>query len=589
MVPSFDWTVGAIDQIEDFGVAIVYLALGTMMWLVGRREGSRYLYLWTAALFSFAAHSLINAFLFLFDMPEHLHGLAWGGLIAGCVFVVAGVQSFVKFRIPLRWLIAGAGVLAMAGLAFAAGAPVPWIRFVVFAFIGTTLIAAGAAFYRAGPPGAGRVASGLGCAAAGAYGFIYPFIRHISWVPSAEFFIDLAFVLWVSVGVVLMHFELARDDAQRLAAQYRSLFEGALVGLFRLDQSGRFLAANPTLRAILECDEPGVLGLNLIDDVLVDEKVRRKARRSLTHGRGLPLCETTWRRPEGSVAHVLLAFRAVPGHDGAVFEGSAHDVSAEHRLRSQLQQAERLESLGRLAGGVAHDFNNILAVIVHAAELGLRRARNHPDVEQPLETVLEAARGATDLTRQLLTFGQRNAHAGEAVDLNERVRSSVRMLRTVLDSSIELVAQVYDRPLPLVAPPGQLEQVLMNLALNARDAMPDGGTVTISTTLVDGQDRGHHARLIVRDTGLGMDDDTRARALEPFFTTKQEGRGTGLGLATVYGIVQQLRGTIEIESTTSTGTTLTIDLPLSETGAPSARPAAGKGSSALRSQRRDVR
>jgi PAS domain S-box-containing protein len=560
--------VGEIDQIENFGVAVVYLALGTVMWLVGRREGRGYLYLWMGALFCFAAHSLINAFLFLFDLPEHLHGLAWGGLIAGCVFVIAGVQSFIRFRIPFAWLIVGATLLAAAGFAFAAGAPIPWIRFVVFAFIGATLVAAGIAFYRAGPPGAGRVASGLGCAAAGVYGVVYPMIRHLPWVPAAEFFIDLTFVLWVSMGVVLMHFELARDEARRLAARYRSLFEGALVGLFRLDRAGRFLAANPTLLEILQCDEARALRLNLVEDVLTDDVVRAETRRSLDHGRSLSLCEAQWRRPDGTAVHVLMAIRAVPDDDGDIFEGSAHDVSAEHRLRSQLQQAERLDSLGRLAGGVAHDFNNILAVIVNGTELGLRRARNHPEVEQPLETVLEAARAAADLTRQLLTFGQRHASVGEAVDLNERVRGSVRMLRAVLDPTIELRTELSDQPLPIIAPPGQLEQVLMNLALNARDAMPDGGSITIRTTLVADHDRGRRARLSVHDAGHGMDETTRARALEPFFTTKQEGRGTGLGLATVYGIVQGLRGTIEIESAVTVGTTFTIELPLTVAAQP---------------------
>ncbi len=564
MVGLRSGNVGTIDQIENFGVAIVYISLGAMMWLVGRREGRRYLYLWTAALFSFAAHSLINALLVVLDMPEHLHGLAWGGLVAGCVFVIAGVQSFVKFRFHLSWIVGAAGILIAAGLAFAAGAPMPWIRFVVFAFIGLALLGAGVAFYRSGPPGAGRIASGLGCATAGVYGFAYPFLRHLVWMPVAEFFIDLALVLWVSVGVVLMHFELARDEARRLAAQYRSLFDGALVGLFRLDRAGRFVAVNPTLLETLQCSIAEALKLNLIDDVLVDNTVRQNARRALDQGEDLPLCETPWQRPAGGSTHVVMAIRAVPDHGGDIFEGSAHDVSAEHRLRFQLQQAERLESLGRLAGGVAHDFNNILTVIVNGSELGLHRARHRPEIAQPLETVLEAARGASDLTRQLLAFGQRSSGAGDVIDLNERVRGTVRVLRAAVDRSVALDTALCEPPLPITAPPGQLEQVLMNLVLNARDAMPDGGTVTIRTALVGEHGHSRWARLSVQDTGQGMDEETRARALEPFFTTRQEAGGTGLGLATVYGIVRKLGGTIDIASAVAEGTTLTIDLPLAE-------------------------
>jgi two-component system cell cycle sensor histidine kinase/response regulator CckA len=229
---------------------------------------------------------------------------------------------------------------------------------------------------------------------------------------------------------------------------------------------------------------------------------------------------------------------------------------ALHEREEQLRQAQKLEALGTLAGGVAHDFNNLLTVISGFTELALvtmpRDDRSRGDLLQ----VKDAAHRAGELTGQLLAFGRRQVLQPRVVDLNESVERIHAMLGRLVGRHLTIAIETTKDLARVHADPGQLEQVLMNLAINARDAMPDGGTLTIGTANVaDG------VALIVRDTGHGMDAATRARIFEPFFTTKEQGKGTGLGLATVYGIVQQSGGRITVESAPGAGTTFTIILP----------------------------
>jgi len=230
----------------------------------------------------------------------------------------------------------------------------------------------------------------------------------------------------------------------------------------------------------------------------------------------------------------------------------------EEQLEAQLQQSRRLESVGKLAGGVAHDFNNLLAVILNYADFALEAATDDGQ-RRDLEELSKAATRGAELVRQLLAFSRRRPVDAVALDLAEVVRDMEPMLKRTIGEHIDLRCWVASELPPTVIDPSQVTQLLMNLTVNARDAMPDGGRLTIQATEFE-----NGVRLMVEDTGFGMSDETVAKAFDPFFTTKPPGSGTGLGLATVYGIVSQAGGTVSLDSEVGRGTRATIDLPARE-------------------------
>jgi two-component system cell cycle sensor histidine kinase/response regulator CckA len=284
----------------------------------------------------------------------------------------------------------------------------------------------------------------------------------------------------------------------------------------------------------------------------------------------------------------------------------ARDISAakeaadrQRALEERTHQAQRMESLGKLAGGVAHDFNNILAIIVNYTEFAIEESAGNPAVCTDLGHVRTAADRAMNLTRQLLTFTRGDTVQPQDVDLNSAIAEVRAMLERTIGEHITLIAQTTAKPAPVVhADPGRMHQVLLNLAINARDAMPDGGTLVIEAGTVDlrGDELdlqppvtpGRYARLVVSDTGEGMPPDVAEHVFEPFYTTKPRGRGTGLGLATVYGIVTEAGGAINLYSEPGVGTTFRIYLPLSGAGdhpddaaPPPAEPPRGDGRTVL--------
>jgi two-component system cell cycle sensor histidine kinase/response regulator CckA len=311
-------------------------------------------------------------------------------------------------------------------------------------------------------------------------------------------------------------------------------------------------------------------------------------------------------RKDGSPVEVAFTVTPVSDAAGTVIGVSviARDVSAakeaaerQRAVQERSDQAKRMESLGNLAGGVAHDFNNILAIIANYTDFVMDETTDRPHVQADLAHVRTAVERATSLTRQLLTFTRGDAIQLRDVDLNAAVAEVHAVLERTIGEHITLIAVPAPEPLIVHADPGQIHQILLNLAINARDAMPDGGTLVLesNTATLDGDElnmqpplpAGTYARLLVSDTGEGMAPEVAARIFEPFFTTKPRGRGTGLGLATVYGIVTEASGSINVYSEPGVGTTFRVYLPISvATGstpvaAPVGEPPRGDGRSVL--------
>ncbi len=278
---------------------------------------------------------------------------------------------------------------------------------------------------------------------------------------------------------------------------------------------------------------------------------------------GEPLLDAEEERAFGDGKPVTLLVSRVPLRDATGRAvgvlGVYQDVTERKRLEAQFRQAQKMEAVGRLAGGVAHDFNNLLTIITGNVHLIQNLPPGDPEFPQLIEDINDAATRAASLTRQLLMFSRKQPTRPEAIDLNEIVGGMASLLRRLIGERVAVRTHLADRAVRVRADRGQLEQVVMNLAVNAKDAMPDGGTLTIGTAELVGD--AHLAELVVRDTGCGITDEVKRHLFEPFFTTKDVGKGTGLGLATVYGIVQQSGGTIEVESAPGAGAAFRIRLP----------------------------
>jgi len=358
-------------------------------------------------------------------------------------------------------------------------------------------------------------------------------------------------------------------------ASYSALVQQAPLGIYRSTPVGRFVSANAALVRMLgysTADE--LLALDMARDVYADPDERRRLVEHDTYtDKVYDELEATWKKQDGTRIRVQLSVRASRDTDGRVefYEAFVRDITTQRQLEAQLAQSQKMEAIGRLAGGVAHDFNNLLTVILSYSELLLEDLPQGSATREDIGQIRKAAQGASELTRQLLAFSRQQVLQPKVVDPNAAVTGIERLLGRVLREDIQLSCTLAPDAGTVRVDPGQLEQVLMNLAVNARDAMPQGGQLTIETANVDLDETymqahplaaaGRYVMLAVTDTGMGMDAATQARIFEPFFTTKEVGKGTGLGLATVQGIVQQSGGFIWVYSEPNHGTCFKIYLP----------------------------
>jgi len=388
-------------------------------------------------------------------------------------------------------------------------------------------------------------------------------------------FVDLGLFVFVALLICWFNYSLraVQEGLQRSETNFRSLVTNAPYGICRCDARGAVLDANPSLVATLGYESAAdLIGVNLAN-LHADSQhwfILADYVRSMQPFRGL---NSEWLRKDGARLLVRLSGRAMHGEGNAIFfELFAEDVTEHRALEEQLRQSQKMEAVGRLAGGIAHDFNNLLMVISGYCEFLTERAAKDNDAELRglAQEISRAADRATALTRQLLAFSRKQMLAPKVVDLNAVVTENLKMLTRLIGEDIDLVMVPGSDIGAVKADPSQIEQVIMNLAVNARDAMPHGGKLTIETTnasLDDSYARAHtpvkpgeYVMLAISDTGIGMDAETQAQIFEPFFTTKGM-KGTGLGLSTVYGIVKQSEGYIWVYSEPGKGTTFKIYLP----------------------------
>ena len=363
-------------------------------------------------------------------------------------------------------------------------------------------------------------------------------------------------------------------DGEKLT---RAVIAASLDAVVIINGSGQVIEFNPAAEDTFGYSRGEAIGRELAD-LIIPPPLRARHREGLARyirtgesnilGRRLELSAV---RSDGSEFPAELTITRVALGGEPVFAGYIRDVTEQHALEEQLRQSQKLEAIGSLAGGVAHDFNNILMVIRTCSELGLRGDLND-GVRGHLVEIAAAAERAANLTHQLLAFSRQQVLRPEVTDVNDVVRETVALIERLIGEGIETRTQLEEQLDAAVVDRGQLVQVLLNLAVNARDAMPLGGTLDVRTRneVLDAPrgdvPAGHHVVLEIGDSGIGMDETTRARIFEPFFTTKET--GTGLGLATVYGVVRQSNGHITVDSEFGSGTTFKLYFPAAANASP---------------------
>jgi PAS domain S-box-containing protein len=340
--------------------------------------------------------------------------------------------------------------------------------------------------------------------------------------------------------------------------RYRAIVESVPDGVCVTDGGDRITYANPALGRMLGVEPGELVGRAPVD--FVAERSRTTVAEALVRRRQgvTERYDVTLVGPGG---HELVAeVSATPLFDSSGgYEGSIAimvDSTERRRLEERLQEAQRLETVGQLAGGIAHDFNNLLAVILNHAYFVRNELPEGAPLRDDVDQISHAAERASELTRQLLIFGRRDPALPQTVDVNALVQATERLLRRPLGEQVELTTSLCDDRCFVEIDPAQLESALLNLVVNARDAMPAGGTIEIASARDGGS-----VVLSVRDDGEGMEPDISAHALEPFFTTKPKGSGTGLGLAIVYGTITAAGGEVRVDSVPGAGTTVHLVLP----------------------------
>jgi PAS domain S-box-containing protein len=364
----------------------------------------------------------------------------------------------------------------------------------------------------------------------------------------------------------------AEERLRKSEARYRSLIQGAAYGIYRSTFQGEILDANPALARMLGyASVQDLLTVNMRDLYRTPAQRVELIKRFAGARRGE--AEIWWKRKDGTPILVHVTARMVDVEVGVGgFEGITEDITEKRALEEQLRQAQKMEAIGRLARGVAHDFNNVLAAISGSSELLMARTDLDESAREEAEAIRTAAERGASLTRQLLAFSRRQVLQPQTLDLKEAAEQLHGMLQRLAGDAVTVRTHAGDAAVAVCMESGQFEQVLMNLVVNARDAMPDGGTIDITIEPVRLDERsvlrypgiaaGTYARIAVSDTGVGISAEQQPHVFEPFFTTKAPSKGTGLGLSIIYGIAKENGGTVTFSTMPNEGTTFDVLLPL---------------------------
>jgi len=375
----------------------------------------------------------------------------------------------------------------------------------------------------------------------------------------------------------------AEHELKESEERYRDLVENAHDIIYSHDLKGNYTSVNRAGEHSTGYTHEECLALNIANTIAPEyvskaqEMLVRKLAGEKVTAYELEILAKDGKRIAVEVNTKLILQDGVP----VGVQGIARDVTERRQLEDQLRQSQKMEAIGQLAGGVAHDFNNLLTAINGYSSLALQRIEGNPTVKTYLEEIKKAGERAANLTRQLLAFGRKQILQPVPLSLNDVITDMNKMLQRLIGEDIQLSAKLTTELKRVKADPGQIEQVLVNLVVNARDAMPQGGSLTIETANVElGREyasthvdvnAGAYVVLAVSDTGAGMDEQVRRQIFEPFFTTKEKGKGTGLGLSTVYGIVKQSGGNISVYSEPNHGTTFKVYLPALDSVPPSSQ------------------
>ena len=363
-------------------------------------------------------------------------------------------------------------------------------------------------------------------------------------------------------GLLVWELERLRQKAEQSERKFRLVFERAPIGI-SIGSDGIMSETNPALQKMLGYTGAEFAQMHYTDVTHPDDQDLAQQVELDAGSRDAFSVDKRYRRSDGSYidAHVNVALDVEDDLGISLVE----DVTGRRELEDQLRQAQKMDSIGKLAGGIAHDFNNLMTAVIGYSDLLLQQAEVDDRGRDKVEAIRDSAVRASDLTRQLLAFSRRQVLQTQDIDLRDVVQRMDMLLKRLIGEDVRLQTLFGSEPVIVRADQTQFEQVVMNLAVNARDAMPDGGTLTV-TVLTDGD----VAVLSVVDTGIGMDEETRARIFEPFFTTKPLAEASGLGLSTVDGIVGQSGGTVLVETEPGEGTTFTIRLPMARAVLPAA-------------------
>jgi PAS domain S-box-containing protein len=392
--------------------------------------------------------------------------------------------------------------------------------------------------------------------------------------------------MWATMGSLTRRVREERVALQASDARYRGLFETVFEGVFQSDAEGRFLLVNPALIEMLGyASARALVGTEVGRNRFVHPVDRDAYIARLREDGAARQVELQLHRQTGEVITVLESTRAIRDAKGALlhYQGTIVDITERKHIEEQLRVSQKMDAFGHFAVGIAHDFNNLLTVIIGASAMLHDRMADHPDIAADVAEIKQAGERAAALTSQLLASCRRQIPAPQVLDLNAVVGQMAKMLRRIVGEDLTLEVVPGPGLNMVLADQSQIEQVLMNLAINARDAMPQGGALRITTanSVLDGEftrrnlgsRAGSYIAVTVTDTGLGMTPEVLSHLFEPFYTTKPPGRGTGLGLATVYDIVTSSGGCLTVESRQGVGTTVTIFWPTTKMTIAAAEPA----------------